>query len=122
MSGNNRKVAAIIPAAGTGQRALAGSSSGGLPPKQFCTIMGIPLIQHTLTAILSAGLGQISRIVLVVSKGHMARATKMLSTLDTGGCVSIDLVVGGSSRHRSILEALRYLEGTNRKLLTTLHF
>ncbi|XP_077124184.1 D-ribitol-5-phosphate cytidylyltransferase isoform X3 [Ranitomeya variabilis] len=66
-----RRVAAVLPAGGCGERL------GGCTPKQYCPVLGRPLISRTLEA------------------------------LESYGHKRVTLVEGGVTRHRSIFNGLR---------------
>lgn len=88
------RVAAILVAAGRGER--AGPSADG--PKQYRTIGGRAVIAHTLNAFRAAG--TVTQIVVVV---HPDDIERLRTASDTGDCL---IVPGGPTRQASVLEGL----------------
>nr|XP_056713064.1 D-ribitol-5-phosphate cytidylyltransferase [Euleptes europaea] len=88
-------VSAVLPAGGTGER------MGGGTPKQFCAILGRPLISYTVRALES--ISWISHIVVVVSLDNVEI---MRSIVKQYGHKRTVIVEGGTSRHRSIFNGL----------------
>ena len=82
---------AIIVAAGKGERA------GGTVPKQFATLGGIPLVEHSRRAL--AAHPRIDRVMVVVAP-------------DQGGHVTDARAIGGATRRESVRNALEELAGT----------
>ena len=82
---------AIIVAAGKGERA------GGTVPKQFATLGGIPLVEHSRRAL--AAHPRIDRVMVVVAP-------------DQGGHVADARAIGGATRRESVRNALEELAGT----------
>lgn len=89
----SRKIIAIIPAAGVGSRMKANK------PKQYLTILGKTILEHTLNIMLAHP--AISRIIVAISK-HDPYSTG-LSILSHE---KIQLVEGGETRAESVLNAL----------------
>uniref|UniRef100_A0A8D0H595 D-ribitol-5-phosphate cytidylyltransferase n=1 Tax=Sphenodon punctatus TaxID=8508 RepID=A0A8D0H595_SPHPU len=89
-------VAAVLPAGGSGER------MGGATPKQFCALLGRPLISHTLRAL--ERISWISNIVVVVS---LENIETMKSVIKKYGHKRITVVEGGLTRHRSIFNGLK---------------
>ena len=90
------RVTAIVPAAGSGVR------FGGLVPKQYLPLAGLPLLAWTLKAL--AACGQVDRIVLVVAAGHEARCRAEI--LDPYGLTVDQLLPGGTDRQASVYAGL----------------
>ncbi|XP_060104575.1 D-ribitol-5-phosphate cytidylyltransferase isoform X2 [Heteronotia binoei] len=88
-------VSAVLPAGGTGER------MGGGTPKQFCPILGRPLISYTVQAF--ERISWISHIVVVVSVDNLEI---MKSIIKQYGHKRTVIVEGGTSRHRSIFNGL----------------
>uniref|UniRef100_A0A8C5PN37 D-ribitol-5-phosphate cytidylyltransferase n=1 Tax=Leptobrachium leishanense TaxID=445787 RepID=A0A8C5PN37_9ANUR len=88
--------AVVLPAGGSGERL------GGSTPKQFCTVLGRPLISHTLQAFERAG--WIKDIVVVVAPENI---DLMKTIVNKYGHKRVTLVEGGVTRHRSILNGLK---------------
>jgi 2-C-methyl-D-erythritol 4-phosphate cytidylyltransferase len=93
----NDRVAALIPAAGSGRRMRSST------PKQFLPIAGIPLLVHTLKVFESSSL--IHEIYLVVPRG-METACR-INLLEPYGFKKVTHVVpGGETRQESVYRAL----------------
>ncbi|XP_072859362.2 D-ribitol-5-phosphate cytidylyltransferase [Pogona vitticeps] len=88
-------VAAVLPAGGSGER------MGGGTPKQFCALLGRPLISYTVGAM--ERIAWISDIVVVVSPENIEI---MRSILKKYGHNRTVVVQGGMTRHRSIFNGL----------------
>lgn len=89
----SRKIIAIIPAAGVGSRMQADK------PKQYLTILGKTVLQHTLEIMLSHP--SISRVIVALGKNDPYAAE--LAVLSHP---KIQLVEGGTTRAESVLSAL----------------
>jgi len=87
------KTAAIIVAAGKGERA------GGAVPKQFARVGGKPMIAHSVEAF--ARHPAISRIVVVVGDGQQGMAETALAGLPVDS-----IVTGGAERQNSVRAGL----------------
>jgi 2-C-methyl-D-erythritol 4-phosphate cytidylyltransferase/2-C-methyl-D-erythritol 2,4-cyclodiphosphate synthase len=94
---NDRPIAAIIVAAGTGSR------SGSDVPKQYRTVSGKPMLRHSVEAF--AAHPAISRIIIVIADRQAPLAEEALA-----GLCGFDLVVGGVERKDSVRNALQHLE------------
>ncbi|CAH2282522.1 D-ribitol-5-phosphate cytidylyltransferase [Pelobates cultripes] len=93
--------AAVLPAGGSGERL------GGSIPKQFCTVLGRPLICHTLESF--ERVTWIKDIVVVVASENL---DLMKTIVNKYGHKRITVVVGGETRHRSIFNGLKvFLDG-----------
>ncbi|KAM4689416.1 D-ribitol-5-phosphate cytidylyltransferase [Discoglossus pictus] len=92
--------AAVLPAGGCGER--LGSST----PKQFCSVLGRPLISHTLEAF--ERIKWIQDIVVVVATESIEL---MRSIIHNYGHKRVTVVEGGVTRHRSILNGLKVFSG-----------
>ncbi|XP_077453878.1 D-ribitol-5-phosphate cytidylyltransferase [Stigmatopora argus] len=84
-------VCVVLPAGGSGER------TGLQTPKQFCTLLGRPLISYTIQAFES--IPWIRRIVVVVAKDRTDLMTNMVRHYRH---VKVQVETGGSTRHRSI--------------------
>ncbi|XP_015666296.1 D-ribitol-5-phosphate cytidylyltransferase [Protobothrops mucrosquamatus] len=89
-------VAAVLPAGGSGERL------GGSTPKQFCLMLGRPLISYTVQAI--ERINWISDVVVVVSSENIEI---MKSIIRKYGHERTTVVEGGLTRHRSIFNGLK---------------
>ncbi|XP_039380380.1 D-ribitol-5-phosphate cytidylyltransferase isoform X2 [Mauremys reevesii] len=89
-------VAAVLPAGGSGERL------GSATPKQFCALLGRPLISYTVRAL--ERINWISDIVVVVS---LENIETMKSIIEKYGHKRITVVEGGMTRHRSIFNGLK---------------
>ncbi|KAM4026901.1 D-ribitol-5-phosphate cytidylyltransferase [Anomaloglossus baeobatrachus] len=92
----SRRVAAVLPAGGCGERL------GGCTPKQYCPLLGRPLISRTLEAL--ERVGWISDIVVVVATESI---DPMKDIIHRYGHKRVTLVEGGVTRHRSIFNGLK---------------
>ncbi|XP_033124247.1 D-ribitol-5-phosphate cytidylyltransferase-like [Anneissia japonica] len=81
----------VLPAAGSGER------MGINQPKQFCHILGLPLIIYTIECF--ERLPWITRIFVVISLEKMNYMQRILNESDFQ---KVELVEGDSTRHRSI--------------------
>nr|XP_060638132.1 D-ribitol-5-phosphate cytidylyltransferase isoform X1 [Anolis sagrei ordinatus] len=88
-------VAAVLPAGGSGER------MGGGTPKQFCDLLGRPLVSYTVQAM--ERISWISDIVVVVS---LENVEKMKFIVKKIGHKKTTVVEGGMTRHRSIFNGL----------------
>jgi 2-C-methyl-D-erythritol 4-phosphate cytidylyltransferase len=92
------KATAIIAAGGTGNR------FGSSVPKQFVSVLGIPLIVHTLRAFQQAV--EVDRIVLVLPQTDLERfAPDVRKRFRLEKIAAV--VPGGDSRQASVLSGLR---------------
>ena len=96
----NVRVAAIIPAAGTGKRMNAGIN------KVWLRLNDEYIIAHTLKTFQDSDL--IERIVLVVNKTELNQFKEYLSGTKNLRH-PVDLVAGGEERQDSVFNALEYL-------------
>ncbi|MCW9710640.1 2-C-methyl-D-erythritol 4-phosphate cytidylyltransferase [Avibacterium sp. 21-586] len=94
MSNTERKIIALVPAAGIGRRMNADR------PKQYLTIHGKTILEHTLELLLSAD--KISRIVLAINPND-----SYLSEINLLQHPNITLINGGETRAESVLNGLR---------------
>uniref|UniRef100_A0A8C1FJA2 D-ribitol-5-phosphate cytidylyltransferase n=1 Tax=Cyprinus carpio carpio TaxID=630221 RepID=A0A8C1FJA2_CYPCA len=98
-------VAVVLPAGGSGERV-------GLPtPKQFCTIFNRPLISYTIQAF--ERLPWIGTVVVVVSKENH---DLMLNIVQKFNHTKVNVVHGGTTRHRSIFNGLQAFCSTSNSL------
>ncbi len=93
---------ALLPCAGIGSRAAAQDASGQAIPKQYQTLLGQSLVQHTLQAL--AQVPQISRMVVVLAPHDAYFATHCQLPAQAEAAF-----VGGSSRAESVAHGLAYL-------------
>jgi 2-C-methyl-D-erythritol 4-phosphate cytidylyltransferase/2-C-methyl-D-erythritol 2,4-cyclodiphosphate synthase len=91
--------AAIITAGGIGRR------MGGVTPKQFLSLGGIPILVRTVRAFLSAAC--CPTIIVTVPAPHLAEATALLTS--HGLAHACRVVVGGETRQESVLAGLNAL-------------
>lgn len=96
----SRKIIAVIPAAGVGSRMKADK------PKQYLTILGKPILEHTLNIMLSHP--AIERVIVALSKDDPYAAN--LSVLSHP---KIQCVEGGETRAESVLNALNSIQEEN---------
>ncbi|KAG8443063.1 hypothetical protein GDO86_011765 [Hymenochirus boettgeri] len=88
--------AAVLPAGGCGERL------GGSTPKQFCPVLGRPLISHTLEAF--ERVSWIQDIIVVVA---LESLDLMKAIIQKYGHKRITVVKAGETRHRSIFNGLK---------------
>lgn len=94
--------AAVVVAAGSGSRA------GGDVPKQFALWRGVPLLRHSVEALLGAGA---ERVVVATGEDQLVLAAAALE-----GLAMVEIVTGGQTRQQSVragLEALAALSPSN---------
>ncbi|OOF38354.1 2-C-methyl-D-erythritol 4-phosphate cytidylyltransferase [Rodentibacter mrazii] len=89
----SRKIIAIIPAAGVGARMKAGM------PKQYLTILGKTILEHTLNLMLNHC--AISRVIVALGKDDPYSPSLSILSHE-----KIQLVEGGNTRAESVLNAL----------------
>lgn len=92
-----RKIVAVVPAAGIGARMQADK------PKQYLTIQGTTILEHTLSVLLSYK--PISQIILAVAPND-----PYLDQLPLLNSPKIRLVEGGETRANSVLNGLKVIE------------
>ncbi|MGR3807080.1 2-C-methyl-D-erythritol 4-phosphate cytidylyltransferase [Pasteurella testudinis DSM 23072] len=90
-----RKIIAIVPAAGSGSRMLQDK------PKQYLLLNGKTILQHTLDVLLSYPL--IEKVILVV-----AQDDPYIARLALQNRANIELVTGGETRADSVFAGLRH--------------
>jgi 2-C-methyl-D-erythritol 4-phosphate cytidylyltransferase/2-C-methyl-D-erythritol 2,4-cyclodiphosphate synthase len=95
-----RKIAAIIVAAGRGERA---SGNGELEPKQYRRLAGIPVLSRTIGALLDVE--AITLVVPVINAEHVAR----YEALGFSDARVLLPVIGGVNRQASVLAGLQAL-------------
>lgn len=99
-SSNLPSYSAIVPAAGSGRR------FGSATPKQYLTLHGISVMEHTLRLLLS--IAQLRRIVVVVSADDVR--WRELSVFSDPRIVT---AIGGSERCHSVQNGLEKLTALN---------
>jgi len=103
------QVFAILPAAGLGTR-MAGPQkhlndkepSSGVPPKQFLSLDGVPILIHSLRAF--AAVQRVTAIYVAVRKTEIERVQVQVAEAGFSGRVHV--VEGGDSRQESVVNAL----------------
>ncbi|MDB2373560.1 2-C-methyl-D-erythritol 4-phosphate cytidylyltransferase [Psychrosphaera haliotis] len=88
------QVALIIPASGVGKRL------GAEIPKQYITLLNLPLLEHTLRKFLA--LPFIAKIVVSLAENDV-----WFSTLPSASHAKIHIVAGGKERADSVLNGVR---------------
>ncbi|HET7713792.1 MAG TPA: 2-C-methyl-D-erythritol 4-phosphate cytidylyltransferase, partial [Patescibacteria group bacterium] len=91
----------IVVAAGKGER------MGGLLPKPYLPLFGLPLLVHTLRTITSSSL--VRKIILVIAKERELLSQELLQTHGPFS-VPISLVHGGNERQDSVRLGLAALD------------
>ncbi|WP_244459745.1 bifunctional 2-C-methyl-D-erythritol 4-phosphate cytidylyltransferase/2-C-methyl-D-erythritol 2,4-cyclodiphosphate synthase [Roseomonas fluvialis] len=89
-------IAALLMAAGTGQR------FGAPQPKQYLPLLGRPVIRHAAESLLADGL--VDRLLPVVAAGEEARVAAILD-----GLPALPPVAGGATRAESVRAGLEAL-------------
>jgi 2-C-methyl-D-erythritol 4-phosphate cytidylyltransferase/2-C-methyl-D-erythritol 2,4-cyclodiphosphate synthase len=104
MSASNpeRRVWAIVPAAGSGQRFTAGAA--GQAPKQYAPLLGKSVLEWTLRALLCEP--RVHGIVVVLAAGD-ARWPAVAASLNSNKLMTAP---GGVHRQDSVLQGLNYLK------------
>lgn len=95
------EIVAVVPAAGVGARMKADK------PKQYLTIQGKTILEHTLNVLLTHS--AVSRVILVVAKED-----PYLPTLPITQHPKIQIVEGGETRAESVLNGLRAISHPSR--------
>ncbi|MGP0628351.1 2-C-methyl-D-erythritol 4-phosphate cytidylyltransferase [Nitrospina sp. 32_T5] len=93
------KVAAVIPAAGQGVR------MGTNVPKQFLTLCGKPILQHTLEAFERCGV--VNEVVLAVPASDLDMVRELAKSVSTK---VKNVVVGGKQRQDSVCNGFHALD------------
>ncbi|MGP0565965.1 MULTISPECIES: 2-C-methyl-D-erythritol 4-phosphate cytidylyltransferase [unclassified Nitrospina] len=93
------KVAAVIPAAGQGVR------MGTNVPKQFLTLCGKPILQHTLEAFERCGV--VNEVVLAVPASDLDMVRELAKSVSTK---IKNVVVGGKQRQDSVCNGFHALD------------
>src|SRR6266851_2792561 len=96
---NDKRIAAIVPAAGKGER------MGGKIAKQFLEINGKPVLIHTLEKLSS--MPEVDLIVVAAGEGEIDAVKAMIVTYRLQKIK--DVVVGGGHRQDSVWNCLRHL-------------
>ncbi|KAF3692351.1 D-ribitol-5-phosphate cytidylyltransferase [Channa argus] len=97
-------VSVVLPAGGTGER------TGLQTPKQFCSVLGRPLISFTIQAF--ERVSWIQSIVVVVAKEYMDLMTDIIQRFQHK---KVQVVPGGKTRHRSICNGVLALGEATRE-------
>jgi len=100
-------VAAIVPAAGRGERLGPGQ------PKALRALGGVPMLVHAVRALAQARL--IDRLVVAAPADDVAGVTALLDSYDVGADVLV--VAGGINRQQSVALALEALPDDVRVVL-----
>jgi 2-C-methyl-D-erythritol 4-phosphate cytidylyltransferase len=93
------KVAAIVPAAGRGERLGPGA------PKALRCIGGVPILVHAVRGLTSAV--SIDLVVVAAPADDLAAVTELLA--DPASSVPVDVVAGGADRQASVALAIAAL-------------
>ncbi|MDN3681677.1 2-C-methyl-D-erythritol 4-phosphate cytidylyltransferase [Vibrio tapetis subsp. quintayensis] len=94
---NQEKIAVIVPAAGVGSRMQASL------PKQYLTIHGITILEHTIACLLQHP--RVDKIVIAIGKDD-----PYYTKLSMANDARVIRVAGGSERADSVLSGLNYLD------------
>jgi len=96
-----KRVAAIVVAAGRGERA---ATAGNEVPKQYRPILGVPMLQRTIVALLK--IDAVDLVLPVIHPEHIER----YAALGLSDPNLLPAVPGGATRQASVLAGLRALE------------
>ncbi len=99
------RVFVIVPAAGIGTRMAAGMP-GGVAPKQFMELGGIPLLIHPVRAFLAVP--EVDAVCIAVRAHERERVEAQVAEYKLGP--RIHMVEGGDNRQESVSNALAALE------------
>lgn len=102
------KTVVIVPAGGIGKR------FGGDLPKQFTDLKGTPIIIHTLRIFQNTP--EVDSIVIPVHSDHFARMKKLMEEYDDISKVK-EIVIGGSKRQESVINALHTKEASDADII-----
>jgi 2-C-methyl-D-erythritol 4-phosphate cytidylyltransferase/2-C-methyl-D-erythritol 2,4-cyclodiphosphate synthase len=97
-----RRVWAVVPAAGRGER-FAGASPDA-PPKQYATLLGATILEWSLRRLLAEA--RIEAVVVMLAPGDAQWPP--LAAKFAGA--RLQTAIGGSSRQESVLNGLKYLD------------
>lgn len=92
-------IGVILPAGGSGERMEMEI------PKQFCHVMGTPVLVHTVEAF--HRLPVVKFIILVAPSSNLPQTKELMKEHDFG---KVAVVEGGSTRHRSIRNGIFAIE------------
>lgn len=98
-----KSIAVIVVAAGKGERA---SVDGTHDPKQYRTLVGKPVLSHTIDAFLAVP--QVSSVLPVIHPDHQERYAALGLSNDR----LLPAAIGGATRQASVLEGLKVLART----------
>ncbi len=96
-SGENDRAVAVVPAGGMGVR------MGSRRPKQYLSLAGLPLLVHTVRALLRCT--AVDGVVLAVPADRVASTRRVLDRHRIAGV--IEVLGGGSSRQESVWNGLQ---------------
>ncbi|EDO42477.1 predicted protein [Nematostella vectensis] len=108
----NFSVSAVLPAAGSGTR------MGLNTPKQFCRVLGKPLISYTIEAF--ERVSWIKEVIVVISKDKLVYMEDIIEEFKHN---KVRIVEGGTTRHRSICNGIKGLvcDGRNPPEVVIIH-
>lgn len=96
----SRQYFAVIPAAGSGSR------FGAPKPKQYLALNGVPLIRHTIAALLADI--RIARVIVVLSPNDVDWSEACLPESGAGRVVILHQ--GGATRAESVVNGIKWLK------------
>jgi len=105
---SNRLITALVPAAGLGRR------FGGEIPKQYLSLLGRTVMEHTLDLLLS--ISHIDRVIVVLHPQDLR-----WESLPVFKDSRIERVLGGDERCHSVLNGLRYINSHHRAEWVLVH-
>jgi 2-C-methyl-D-erythritol 4-phosphate cytidylyltransferase len=104
----------ILPAAGIGTRM---ASTPGGAPKQFLTLRGLPILQHSLQAFLA--IPRVTGIYVSVREPEQSRVLALIS--ENRMEKKVHVVLGGDNRQDSVANALAALPSTSPDDIVLVH-
>lgn len=113
-NGSARNSPVRFGAQATGGQPKTAASRASAEPKQYQLVCDKPLIFHTVSAFLR--LKWIDQIIVAAPADSVAKMERILSPLVSRQQKRFDCIPGGSSRHRSIREALTFIEESRRRI------
>lgn len=105
----NLNVSVVLPAAGCGERL------GNSKPKQYCLVLGKPLICYTIEGF--ERISWVNKIVIVTAPEYMELMREIIEDYGYNTC---EVTSGGPSRHKSIaagIKALSYTAATSPEIV-----
>lgn len=99
-----RRVFAIVPAAGRGERFDSAASAANRPPKQYSPLLGATVLEWSLRPLINEP--RIEQVVVVVARDD-SRWDALAKSLDSSKLLT---AIGGASRQDSVMSGLERLK------------